>query len=104
MNQQKLEKLWLDYRQTLDPAAFWEGTQIPLIIDYGFLLLTLAGMLCLGAAMLQGGFPNWMGYLMLGSAIVFLIATLITRGEGGFFISMFAYLVTFVGGIVIWRG
>lgn len=33
-----------------------------------------------------------------------LIATLITRGEGGFFISVFAYLVTFVSGIVIWRG
>jgi len=96
--------VWLVHRQTLDPAAFWEGTQIPLLIGYGFLALTLAGMLGLGIAMLQGDFPNWLGYLVAGSAVTFLIVTLVTRGEGGFFISVLAYLVTFLAGIVIWRG
>ncbi len=97
--------MWLVYRQTLDPAAFWEGTQIPLIIGYGYLLLTMAGLLCLGLAMLFSGFPNWLGYLMAGSAAVFLIVGLVLRGQGGFFISILAYLVTFVAGIVIviWR-
>jgi len=96
--------VWLVHRQTLDPAAFWEGTQIPLLIGYGFLALTLAGMLGLVIAMLQGDFPNWLGYLVAGSAVAFLIVTLVTRGEGGFFISVLAYLVTFLAGIVIWRG
>ena len=87
----------------LDPAAFWEGREISLIIGFGFLLLTLAGMLALGIAMLQSGFPTWISYLMGGSAVLLIAATLVTRGEGGFFVSIFAYLVTFVAGIVIWR-
>jgi hypothetical protein len=95
--------MWLVYRQTLDPAAFWEGAQIPMIIGYGFLALTLAGMLGLGIAMLQAGFPNWSGYLIAGSAVVLLIITLVTRAESGFFISVLAYVVTFVAGIVVWR-
>jgi hypothetical protein len=95
--------IWLVYRQTLDPAAFWEGTGIPLVIGYGFLLLTSTGMLCLGIALLLSSFPAWLGYLMSISAVLLIIATLITRGEGGFLISIFAYLVIFVAGIVIWR-
>ena len=97
--------IWLVYRQTLDPEAFWEGRQIPLIIGYGFLLLTLAGMLFLGIAMLKGGFPAWVSYLMAGAGLLFLLVTVVTRAEGGsFFVSVLAYLVTFVAGIVVWRG
>ncbi|HZD57127.1 MAG TPA: hypothetical protein VE136_10415 [Anaerolineales bacterium] len=96
--------MWLIYRQTLDPAAFWEGAQIPLIIGYGYLLLTSIGLLCFGIAILQGGFPTWLGYLMAGSAVTFSIAVLALRGGGGFFISILIYLVAFIAGIVIWRG
>lgn len=95
--------MWLVYRQTLDPVAFWEGVQIPLIIGYGFLLLTLVGMLCVGIAMLQGGFPSWVGYMLAGSAVIFMVAMLFSRGEGGFFISVLIYLVYFIAGIVILR-
>lgn len=94
----------LVYRQTLDPEAFWEGAQVPLIINYGYLLLTLAGLLCFGVAMLLGDFSNWLGVLMVGSATVFLVSALLLRGAGGFALSILAYLVTFVVGIVIWRG
>lgn len=95
--------VWLVYRQTMDPAAFWEGTETPLIIGYGFLLLSLAGMICLGIAILQSSFPNWVGYFAIGSAVVLAIASLASRGQAGFFISIFIYLVTFVMGVVIWR-
>ncbi len=95
--------VWLVYRQTLDPAAFWEGTEIPKVIGYSFLALTLAGMLFLGIAMLQVNLPGWVGYLLVGSGGILLVATLITRAESGFFITVFAYLVTFIAGIVIWR-
>lgn len=94
--------MWLVYTQTLDPAAFWEGAQIPVLTGYT-LLLTSAGLLCLGIALLQGAFPTWLGYLLAGSAVIFLIATAVSWGRGGFFISIFVLLVTFVAGIVIWR-
>lgn len=96
-------EMWLVYRQTQDPAAFWEGAQIPNIIGYGFLALTLVGILGLGLAMLQGGFPNWVGYLMAGSAAIFLIAIPILGAERGFWLAVLAYLVASVAGIVIWR-
>jgi hypothetical protein len=93
----------LVYRQTLDPAAFWEGGQLPLFIAIMLLLLS-AGLFCFGLAMLQGdNLPNWLGYLLTGSAVIFLIATLVLRGEGGFFISVALLLITFIAGIVIWR-
>jgi hypothetical protein len=95
-------EMWLVYRQTLDPAAFWEGAQTPAIIGFGFLLLTLLGMLCLGIAMILGGFPPWMGYLLGGTAVLLLIVTAILRGQGGFFVSIIAYSVTFIVGFALW--
>lgn len=95
--------MWLIYQQTLDPAAFWESERIPLVIAITFLLIS-AGLLCFGLAIIQGNnLPNWLGYFMAGSAVIFLIAILLIRGQNGFLISIFVYLVTFVSGIFIWR-
>lgn len=93
---------YLIYRQTLDPAAFWEDTlPIPHIIGYLYIILTLLGLVIYGITFIQGGFPDWIGYLMTGAGVVMLIAFLVLRGEGGFFLSVLIYLVTFIAGIVI---
>lgn len=95
---------WLVYRQTLDPEAFWKGAQTHFLIDYGYLLATFVGLFCFGVAMVQGNLPNWLGYIMAGSAIFLSVATVFLRGAGGFLMSVVTYLVTFVAGIAILLG
>lgn len=96
--------MWLVYRQTLDPEAFWKGVKTPLLIGYGYLPLTFAGLFCFGVGMLQRNFPNWLGYIMMGSAVLLSMAIVFLRGRGGFFVSVIAYLVTFVAGMVLLLG
>lgn len=93
---------YLIYRQTLDPAAFWEETlPIPNIIGYLYIILTLLALIIYGIVFIQGSYPGWIGYLMTSAGAIMLIAFLVLRGEGGFFISVLMYLVTLIAGIVI---
>lgn len=90
------------YRQTLDPAKYWESTgPIPLIVAY--MVLTLTGLLFYGIAYLQNNFPGWLGYLIVGSSVIILAVFLIMRGGGAFVLSILIYIVAFVAGVVLWR-
>lgn len=93
---------YLICRQTLDPSAFWEN-RLPIsnIVGYLYIILTLLALVFYGIAFVQGSYPDWLGYLMTGAGAIMLLAFLVLRGEGGFFISVLIYLVTFIAGIVI---
>jgi hypothetical protein len=90
------------YRQTFDPVQYWESTQPSLLIG-GAVVLTLAGLLLYGVVFLHGGFPNWLGYVAVGAAVVLLAAFLVTRGTTGFVVASLSYLVTLIVGIVLVR-
>ena len=87
------------YRQTLDPAAFWGGTQSALPGTV-YALLTVAALAVLGVSLVQSSFPNWIGYISTGTAAVGAIALVATGIEAGFYVVSFVYLVGLVVGIV----
>ncbi len=90
------------YRQTLDPAPFWNSSQPirPILI---YLLLTLSGLALYGLLFLQDGLPAWLAILTSGAAIALLAAYLLSRGSGAFFVSVLAYVICLVAGVVMWR-
>lgn len=90
------------YRQTSDPVQYWASIQ-PSALIIGAVVLTLAGLLLYGVVFLQGDFPNWLGYVAVGAAVVLLAAFLVTRGITGFVVASLSYLVTLIVGVVLVR-
>lgn len=88
------------YRQTSDPVQYWASTQ-PSALIIGPVVMTLVGLLLYGVVFLQGGFPDWLGYIAVGAAVVLLAAFLVTRGTTGFVVASLSYLVTLIVGVVL---
>lgn len=87
------------YRQTADPASFWEGTQ-PALPGLVYAWLTVIALGVLGFLFVQGSFPNWIGYASIGLAGVGAIALIATGMQAGFYIVSIVYLVSLVIGII----
>ena len=86
------------YGQTLDPVAFWEGTQSALP-QLAYSLLTVSALAVLGMVFVRGSFPDWIGYMSIGTAAVGAVALIVTNMGAGFFVASFIYLVSLIIGI-----
>lgn len=86
-------------QQTLDPVGFWEGTAAALT-GTTYIWLVLAGLAAIGVYLVQASFPNWLGYVSMGTAVAGAGVLIVTGGGTGFFVASFVYLVTLMAGIV----
>ena len=89
--------LYFLYLQTIDPRGGYSGAYpLPESVTYW---LWLAGTLLFGFAFLQVGLPAWLGYVTVGTAIVYGLIFLLTGA--GFMTPFLVALLTLVIGIVL---
>jgi hypothetical protein len=89
---------WHVYMRAVDPLAFTER-MIPVWLFIIYTLLTQAGLIIFGVALLRMGLPEWTGWLMIGSMTLFFILTVIFRDMPPFVY----YIITLVTGVMIYR-
>ena len=89
---------WHVYERAADPAAFTGGrlSVWPFVV---YSLLTMAGLVLLGVALLQTGLAGWVGWLCIGAAGLFLVVGLIFRDMPPFAY----YVVTLTVGVMAFR-
>ncbi len=89
--------IWHVYARTVDPAAFAEGAlpAWPLVL---YFLLTPAGLAVFGVALLRSALPQWVGWLMIGSMVLFLVLTVIVRDMA----PLVYYVITLLTGVMLY--
>ncbi len=90
------------YLRSLDASVTTEGLWMEVV----FAWLATVGLALMGVALLRGEFPNWVGYVNMGYAILFALIFLLFRARMyEFFPPQAIYVVAFFTGIVsIQRG
>lgn len=81
-----------------DPEAFTAGA-LPGWMFTAYTLLTQAGLAASGIALLQTSTPRWVGWLLIGAAVVLLIVFLIYRDLPPFIY----YVLTLILGVMLYR-
>ena len=89
---------WHVYLRAIDPQLFTSG-EIPIWLFAGYTFLTQAGLILYGMVLLKSGLSVWVGYMMIGSMILFFILTIIFRDMPPFVY----YIITLITGVMIWR-
>lgn len=89
---------WHVYLRAVDPLAFTEGS-IPAWLFVTYTFLTQAGLILFGVALLGMGLPDWTGWLMIGSMVLFFLLTIIFKDMPPFVY----YIITLVTGVMIYR-
>ena len=89
---------WHCYLRGLDPQAFVSGN-LPGWHFMSYTLLTQAGLIAIGFAVLSTGLPGWTGWMLAGGSFLFLLAYVIFKDVPPFFY----YLLTLVAGVVVLR-
>jgi len=87
--------VWL---RAADPAAFTKGA-IPVWLFAAYTILTQAGLLFYGSALLRSPLSDWVGWLMICSMVLFFLLTIIFLDMPPFVY----YVITLVTGIMIYR-
>lgn len=89
---------WHVYGRAVDPAAFASGELAawPFAL---YSLLTMAGLVLIGMALLQTQMAPWVGWLSIGAAALFLVLGVIFRDMPPFVY----YVVTLTAGIMLFR-
>jgi hypothetical protein len=89
---------WHVYGRAVDPAAFTQGA-LPAWPWFAYFVLTPIGLAGIGVALLRSPLPEWVGWLLIGSMVLVLIATAIFRDiPPGVY-----YLPTLVTGVMLYR-
>ena len=88
---------WLVYWRAKEPAGFAQNNQPnwPFPV-YSF--LTQAGLLLFGIGLLALELPNWIGWLLIGGAILFCLAFIIFKDVP----PLVYYILTLIAGIMIY--
>jgi len=89
---------WHVYLRAVDPLSFTEGS-IPAWLFVVYTFSTQAGMIIFGVALLRMGLPEWSGWLMIGSMVLFFLLTVIFRDMPPFVY----YAITLVIGVLMYR-
>ena len=82
-----------------DPGTYLTITKPSPLVIAGVALTSIGGIL-FGVTFLQSSIPNWLGYLLIGSAIL-LISYLFIKESFVYLSIMLFYLVTLIVGIVL---
>ncbi len=90
--------IWHVYARTVDPAAFAEGS-LPVWPLGLYFVLTEAGLAVFGVALLRSGLPQWVGWVVIGSMVLFFVLTLIFRDM----VPLVYYLITLLTGVTLYR-
>lgn len=89
---------WHVYLRAVGPRAFVEGV-LPAWHFTGYTLFTQAGLIAIGAAMLRSTTPDWVGWAMIGGALVCFLIYLRLRDLPPFIY----YLLTLLAVTVAYR-
>jgi hypothetical protein len=73
--------------------------KLSLLVIAGVVLTSIGGIV-FGVTFLQSSIPDWLGYLLIGSAIL-LFTYLFMKESFGYLSIIFFYLVTLIVGIVL---
>jgi hypothetical protein len=84
--------------RTVNPET-WVQIPPPHAQFLAYTFLTQAGMLLLGIALLQSGYPRWLGWLITGSMVALFVLTMILRDMP----PLAYYLLGLVVGFVLLR-
>jgi hypothetical protein len=88
------------YLRSLDASVTTEGLWMEVV----FAWLATVGLALMGIAFLRNEFPNWVGYVNVGYAILFILLFILFRAQMyEFFPPQAIYLVASVTGIVAFR-
>ncbi|MGW4929376.1 hypothetical protein ACWEOH_09500 [Agromyces sp. NPDC004153] len=68
--------IWVVAARTADPGAFAEGS-LPTWPEFLFLVLTEAGLVILGVALLLSSLAAWVGWVVIVVTVLMLVATLV---------------------------
>ena len=88
------------YLRTVNPEVYMAAGAISWT-GLAYFVLTELAIFLYGIVFLRSDYPNWLGYLTIGFAAIFLIAAMISRAV---LIPLFFYILTLVVGIRILRG
>lgn len=90
--------VWHVYLRAVYPLAFTDR-KIPVWLFAVYTLLTQAGLIVFGIALLSTGLPSCTGWLMIGSMVFFFLLTIIFKDMPPFVY----YLMTLVIGVMIYK-
>ena len=88
--------VWHGYLRAGDPRALVEGT-IPAWLFTAYTVLTQAGLILIGLALLRSPLPGWVGWMLVGGPILLFVAYLILKDMPPFVY----YLMTLLAGLMI---
>lgn len=84
------------YRRSLNASVTYGGGWMEL----AFAWLSTGGLLLLGISFLRGGFPNWVGYVNIGYAVLLMLALALFHEQVyASFPPQVVYLIALFGGI-----
>jgi len=89
---------WHVYLRTVDPAALVEGT-LPAWYFIAYTLLTQVGLITFGILLLRAAIPGWVGWVVIGGAILLFTVYLIVKDVPPFLY----YILTLLMGIMMIR-
>jgi len=90
------------YQYTRDPLASCSNPR-PGAFLLAFTLLTLAAGVLFGVAILQAGFPTWLGYLLIGYSVVAGAAYLVFNWPAFYILGIFSIIELALGIALLWR-
>ena len=91
--------IWHLYERTIDPGAFTADV-LPVWPPFLYFVLTEAGLAVFGMALLRSALPQWVGWTVIGSMVLFLVLTL----SFGDMVPLVYYLITLLMGVKLYRG
>lgn len=86
------------YARAEDPARFADGA-LPAWPLFTYFVLTPAGLAALGVVLLRSPLPDWVGWLLIVSMVLLLIATALFRDIP----PLLYYIPTLVTGVMLYR-
>lgn len=84
------------YQYITAPASIWESAQPSLLLQASSALILAAGIIY-GLLFLQAGLAAWLGYLLIGYAVVALAALFVFNLPTFYLISLYAFIILAVG-------
>ena len=70
---------WHVYLRSVYPDAFIHGLLHPRWLAGGYFILTIAALVLFGVALLQAGYPRWVGWMNIGASTFFALVLIVFR-------------------------
>jgi hypothetical protein len=88
------------YQYITAPAFIWESAQPSLLLQAATALTLVAGLLY-GLLFLQAGLPVWLGYVVIGYAVIATAALFLFNPPAFYLISLYGFIVLAAGIVLV---